>query len=239
MGEFGKDVGVTYNIIYRMTKEQVFSADLPLRYLIDIAEQLRLTVPDLLTNDPHPADRPDWGPVHPEDQPDDEDSHADMKRLAHYLLTHPSSPHPADLALAFEWTHGRLMRARCALNQTLTPLNLEVSTANDSFYVTLSGGERTRSDVLDDRSRVAIRATSRKRIDTALARALDDTLHHRLSTSRGNSEQVKLGQAVNLGLIGSAPGSHDYTATPSFLDAFPDQPTAYRDCEYPQQRASR
>ena len=86
--EVARRCDVTFNIIYRITKDNEYSGDLPIRHLVQLARLLDLTLADPLNMDPLPNEHPDLPP--PDLTGDDTDPvEADAERLAAVIALSP------------------------------------------------------------------------------------------------------------------------------------------------------
>ena len=219
--EVARRCDVTFNIIYRATRRNEYSADLPLRHLAQLADLLDLSLTDLLDTRPLPSAQPDDARTAPHD--DDQDHVSDdAQRLAAVLALSDYLGGPDRVAQGLGWSLDRLDAARRELNQHLAPIGLKTQVLNDHLYITTTvrevRGERER-----DIQRIEVLETQDRMIKVGLARILDDALNGRHPHTPREGERPLLGYAVNVGYL--APDDEnrrDLGASPAFRDAFPD-----------------
>lgn len=216
--EVGRRTGLTFNIIYRITKSNQFSADLPLRALDELAATLDLTITELLDTAPPPAQDPYL--VAPSQTAQQADS--DAARLGRLMTIKGTPTRPEDIALAFGWSLQQLEAARQSLDDALEQTGLEVRYANGTYYLT-SRGKGTRRQADDDHARVQLVEQRNKPMNTTVASILDDALNGRRKNQYREAEKPRLAEAVNVGyLMPGTPGEPELTPSPALLDAFPD-----------------
>ena len=218
--EVARRCDVTFNIIYRATRRNEYSADLPLRHLAQLADLLDLSVTDLLDTRPLPSAQPDDARTAPNlDEPTDV---ADVERLAAVLVLGNYLGGPDRVAQGLGWNLDRLHAARQELDRHLAPIGLKTSILNDHMYITTtvreSRGERER-----DIKRIEVLETQDRNITATLARILDDALNGRHQNSIREGERPVLAYAVNVGYLAPDDDNlRDLGASPALRDAFPD-----------------
>ena len=218
--EVARRCGVTFNIIYRITRDNEYSADLPLRHLTQLADLLDLTLTDILNTAPLPSEQPEIPDPDLTGSIDTVDG--DAERLAAVLALSDHLGGPETIAQGLGWTLNRLHEARHRLNQHLAPIGLKATTLNDHVYLTTTVRE-LRGARQRDVQRIEVLETRDRGLTKTLARILDDVLNDRHSTNYRDGDKPALGYAVNVGYLAPDPhNKRDLGVTAAFLDAFPD-----------------
>ena len=203
---------VTFNIVNRITRANQYSADLPIRHLLDVCTLLDVSLIDVLT--------PPTSAVTPtltsSNEPDD-----DTTRLATYLLLNPSGSEPEAIAHTFNWNLPRLHAARRALTTHLKPIGMRARHANDRFYLTVSDDAGSRRQADDEAAAIAAHISGERSMTVTMAKLLHQALTNNHPNVTRHADKPILAQAVNLGLLAPADAG-DYTPTPCLLDAFPN-----------------
>lgn len=217
--EVARRCDVTFNIIYRITKDNEYSGDLPIRHLVQLARLLDLTLADLLNMDPLPNEHPDLPP--PDLTGDDTDPvEADAERLAAVIALSRHLGGPDTISQGLGWDLERLHHARHKLNEHLKPLGLKATCLNDHIYFTTTVRE-LRSERQLDVQRIEILETRDRTWNVTLARLMDSAVKGEHPNVHRDGDRPAIGYAVNVGYL--APGQdHDLMASQAFLDAFPD-----------------
>ncbi|MCO5298879.1 MAG: hypothetical protein M9886_02900 [Candidatus Nanopelagicales bacterium] len=218
--EVARRCGVTFNIIYRITRDDEYSADLPIRHLAQLAQLLDLTLPDLLNQDPLPSERPEA--PEPDLSGDTDTIDDDARRLAAVLALSKYLGGPDTIAQGLGWTLDRLYAARHRLNERLAPLGIKATNLNDHIYLTTTVRE-LRAERERDIQRIEVLETRERPWSKTLARILDNALNNRHPNVHREGDKPALGYAVNVGYL--APdheNQRDLGVTNAFRDAFPD-----------------
>lgn len=219
--EVARRCGTTFNIVYRITRNNEYGADLPLRHLVQLGQLLDLTVNEILDTQPLPSEKPQGS--HPPVLDDPDPTIADdARRLAAALAFTDYLGGPDRIAQAFGWTLSRLNLARKELNAYLAPLGIKATNLNDHIYFTTTNRDE-RAAHERDIQRVQVLETQDRILNLTVARLLDDALNGTRSKTLRDAERPALGYAVNVGYL--APGEQnqrDLGPSPALLDAFPD-----------------
>lgn len=218
--EVARRCGLTFAIILRATRNNEYSADLPVRHLAQLADLLDLTITDLLNTEPLPSAQPQL--PHGGTDHDDATPAEDVQRLAAALALSDYLGGPDRVAQGLDWTLERLHATSRTLNQHLAPIGLKVTILNDHIYLTTTirehRGQRER-----DIKRIEVLETQDRNINITLARLLDDAINDRRPKVHREADKPQLAYAVNVGYLApDQQNGRDLAASPALRDAFPD-----------------
>lgn len=218
--EVARRCGVTFNIIYRITRDNEYSADLPIRHLAQLAQLLDLTLTDLLNLEPLPNEQPEEPAPDLTGNFDTIDD--DAQRLAAVLALSDYLGGPDTIAQGLGWTLERLNQARHRLNQHLAPLGLKATNINDHVYFTTTV-RALRAERRGDVQRIEVLETRERPWTKTLARILDSALNGEHPNVHREGDKPALGYAVNVGYLApDQENQRDLGASAAFRDAFPD-----------------
>lgn len=218
--EAARRTGLTFNILNRITRANSYSADLPLRYLLDLCDLCDLDLTDVLDlAEAYPAPHFSTNAPEPDTMVEVVLTPAQLERFARYMLMNSFGAEPGLIAVVFGWTLRELHQARRLLNNVIEQLGVTCVHANDRYYLTTTS--RQRSETLRDAADISALTTCNRPLTAGQARMLSHALEGTWPNTLRDGERPALGHTVTLGLLTpTADGDHQPSA--ALLDAFCD-----------------